>query len=154
VSDTFPRAASIADVAGGHGDLSYWLALGGRDPTIIDPRAARLPKRMQRDLRKRQTRGERVNPIRRMVERVEHADLSQFDLVVALHPDQATEPTVLACVASGVDFAIVPCCVFPIGRTRYTQDGWVNYLTSLAPGSHRARLPISGANMVIYFRTD
>lgn len=154
VSDTFPRATSIADVAGGHGDLSYWLALSGRDPTIIDPRSARLPKRMQRDLRKRQHRGEQVNPIRRMVERVEHVDLSQFDLVAALHPDQATEPTVLACHASGTDFAIVPCCVFPLGQTRYTQEGWVNYLMSLAPGSCRALLPISGANLVIYSSTD
>lgn len=55
---TFPEAVFIADVAGGHGDLSYWLADSGRDATIIDPRAARFPKWIQRDLRKRRVRGE------------------------------------------------------------------------------------------------
>jgi hypothetical protein len=148
----FPEAVSIADVAGGHGDLSYWLAIGGRAPTIVDPRAARFPKWIQRDLRKRRVRGERTSPIRRLVARVEDVDLREFDLVVALHPDQATEPTILGCLASGVDFAIVPCCVFPIDQTRYTQEGWVNYLVSLAPGTRCVQLPIRGANTAIFSR--
>ncbi len=147
---TFPEAVSIADVAGGHGDLSYWLAIGGREPTIIDPRAARFPKWIQRDLRKRRLRGERTNPIRRVVASVEDVELGEFDLVVALHPDQATEPTILGCLASGVDFAIVPCCVFPLDQTRYTREGWVSYLVSLAPGIQSSRLPIRGANLAIF----
>ena len=34
-------------------------------------------------------------------------------LVLGLHPDQATEPIVDACLAAGKAFAVVPCCVFP-----------------------------------------
>lgn len=151
---TFPDAVSVADVAGGHGDLSYWLALSGRDPTIIDPRAARFPKWIQRDLRKRRARGEHTRPIQRVTARVEDVDLRHFDLVVALHPDQATVPTVLGCLASGVDFAVVPCCVFPRDHTHYSQEEWVDYLQSLAPGSQRARLPIRGANLAIFLKTD
>lgn len=151
---TFPEAVSIADVAGGHGDLSYWLAISGRDPTIIDPRTARLPKWIQRDLRKRRLRGERTNLIRRVLASVEDVDLRDFDLVVALHPDQATEPTILGCLEGGVDFAVVPCCVFPVDQTRYTQEGWVDYLVTLAPGTQRARLPIRGANLVVFSKAE
>jgi hypothetical protein len=153
IRDMFPVAVSVADVAGGHGDLSYWLAIDGREPTIIDPRPARFPKWIQRDLRKRMTNGKQARPIRRVEARVEDSELHAYDLVVALHPDQATEPTILACRESGVNFAVVPCCVFPIGRTRYTQEGWINYLSSLAPGTRRARLPIRGASTVIFRRT-
>ena len=101
-------------------------------------------------MRKRRLRGERTNPIRRVVASVEDVELGEFDLVVALHPDQATEPTILGCLASGVDFAIVPCCVFPLDQTRYTREGWVSYLVSLAPGIQCARLPIRGANLAIF----
>jgi hypothetical protein len=34
-------------------------------------------------------------------------------MVVGMHPDEATEPIVDACLKSGKAFAVVPCCVFP-----------------------------------------
>lgn len=36
-----------------------------------------------------------------------------FSLVVAVHPDQATDPALEYALEAGAAFAIVPCCVFP-----------------------------------------
>lgn len=38
---------------------------------------------------------------------------ARCDVVVGMHPDQATEPIVDFALAAGKPFAIVPCCVFP-----------------------------------------
>jgi hypothetical protein len=35
---TFPAAATVADIAGGHGELAFWLGELGLRPTIVDPR--------------------------------------------------------------------------------------------------------------------
>ena len=40
-------------------------------------------------------------------------DLADCDVLVGMHPDQATEPIVDAALAMGKPFAVVPCCVFP-----------------------------------------
>jgi hypothetical protein len=49
--------------------------------------------------------------------RAEHPELQaafeRCSVVLGLHPDQATEPIVDACVAAGKAFVVVPCCVFP-----------------------------------------
>ena len=54
------------------------------------------------------------DPARR---RAEHPELQgafeRCSVVLGLHPDQATEPIVDACVAAGKPFVVVPCCVFP-----------------------------------------
>ena len=39
---TFPVAAMVADVAGGHGELAFWLAELVLRPVVVDPRPAAL----------------------------------------------------------------------------------------------------------------
>ena len=39
--------------------------------------------------------------------------IARCDVLVGMHPDQATEPVVDAAIALGKPFAVVPCCVFP-----------------------------------------
>ena len=147
---TFPHADRIADVAGGHGELSYWLHELGRDAVVVEPRDVRFPRWIQRDLRKRAVRDGHLTIIERVTLPIEQVDLGAYDLVVALHPDQATEPAVRAAVAHGVDFAVVPCCVFAMDGTKYSSQGWLDYLASLAPGTRTGRLPIEGANTVLW----
>jgi hypothetical protein len=48
---TFPAAATVADVAGGHGELAFWLSELGLRPTIVDPRPATFPRWIHRTLR-------------------------------------------------------------------------------------------------------
>jgi Ser/Thr protein kinase RdoA (MazF antagonist) len=152
---TFPAATSVADVAGGHGELAFWLGELGLRPVVIDPRPVTFPRWIHRRLRKRAVCGGRrigIERIERVVARVEDADLRRFDLVVALHPDEATEPVVRAAVAHGADFAVVPCCVFPLDGIRRSRAGWLTHLASLAPGARVSALPIGGANVVLWWR--
>ena len=41
------------------------------------------------------------------------AVVQQADVIIGLHPDEATEPLVDAAIRYGKPFALVPCCVFP-----------------------------------------
>ena len=157
----FPTATTVADVAGGHGELAFWLAEMGVRPTIIDPRPATFPRWVHRTLRKRAVRqgpGGPGNPggkpvsIERLLAPVEDVDLRPFDLVAALHPDAATEPAVRAAVAQETDFAVVPCCVFPLDGIRRSRAAWLAHLASLAPGVRVSALPIEGANTVLWWR--
>jgi hypothetical protein len=152
---TFPTATTVADVAGGHGELAFWLAELGLRPTIVDPRPAAFPRWIQRILRKRAVRGGtggRPAGIDRLLARVDDVGLRAFDLVAALHPDAATEPAVRAAVAQGIDFAVVPCCVFPLDGVRRSRAAWLTHLESLAPGARVGELPIEGANGVLWWR--
>src|SRR5919198_2741821 len=152
---TFPAATTVADVAGGHGELAFWLAELGLRPTIIDPRPATFPRWVHRTLRKRAVRGGpggRPVSIERLLAPVEDVDLRPFDLVAALHPDAATELAVRAAVAQGVDFAVVPCCVFPLDGIRRSRAAWLAHLAFLAPGVRVSALPIGGANAVLWWR--
>ncbi len=150
---TFISAHHIADIAGGHGDLAYWLHELGRHAVIIDPREATFSRRrIHHALRKQAVRSGRLVSIERQRVLIEDVGLSEFDLIVALHPDEATEPALRAAVAHGIDFAIVPCCVFPLDGVRRTQEEWLHYLASLAPGVQVSKLPIAGANVVLWKR--
>ena len=79
-------------------------------------------------------------------------DLRAFDLIVALHPDEATEHVVRAAIALGKDFAVVPCCSFPIDGVRRSTESWREYLASLSSEIVTTRLPVDGANTVLYRR--
>jgi methyltransferase family protein len=147
---TFPDSRRIADIAGGHGELSFWLHEFGHTSVVIDPRPSRLPPKLARELRKRAVRTGEVMTIERRTARIEEVDLSEFDLIAALHPDQATEPAIRAAVAAGVAFAVVPCCVFAADGRSYSREGWIDHLAALAPGIRRSTLPISGARTVLW----
>ncbi len=151
---TFPRSRRIADIAGGHGELSFWLNEFGHESVVIEPRGSRLPRKVTRELRKRAIRTGVVTTIRRITAAIEDVDLAEFDLVAALHPDQATEPAIRAALTTGLDFAVVPCCVFPLDGSRYTREEWLDYLAALAPGIRRSELPITGARSVLWRQAE
>ncbi|MFC1601159.1 methyltransferase [Candidatus Sumerlaeota bacterium] len=153
VARTFPEATRVADVAGGHGVVAFFLRELGLASTTIDTRDTGLPRRMRRQLRKRSVAQGRLIEVPRIVADIRELDLSEFDLVVALHPDEATEPTVRAAVEQHKAFAIVPCCVFSLDGVKRSREGWVDYLASLAPGATTDTLPIDGANKVVWRRT-
>ncbi|MCZ6644105.1 MAG: hypothetical protein O7F71_21225 [Gammaproteobacteria bacterium] len=154
VEETFPQTQRIADIAGGSGQLSFWLHELGKEPTIIDPRETRLPSWLRRKLRKRSLREGRLIQVKRLRRTVEEADLDNFDLLVAMHPDEATEPALRQALDNDMDFAIVPCCVFPMDGLKRSREEWPLYLASLAPGIETADLPIDGANTVLWRRRE
>jgi hypothetical protein len=61
--------------------------------------------------------------------------LADCDVLVGMHPDQATEPIIDAALALGKSFAVVPCCVFPdLFPDRQTPEGTPvrNYMELMA----------------------
>ena len=152
VEDTFPQAHCVADIAGGTGQLSFWLHELGKESTIVDPRETRLPSWLRRKLRKQSRSEGRLIEVPRLRASVEEADLDSFDLLVAMHPDEATEPALRQALDKDMDFAIVPCCVFPMDGVRRSQEEWPLYRASLAPGIETTTLPMTGANTVLWRR--
>jgi hypothetical protein len=150
IHNTFPGHPRIADVAGGRGDLSYHLHELGLDSTIVDNRPARPSPWIHRALRKKSRAQGKLTQLARLVAKVEDIDLHDYDLIVGLHPDEATEHIVLSAVKHGRAFAVVPCCVFPLDGVKRSRQDWQDYLASLAPGTKTATLPINGANVVLY----
>ena len=147
----FPGAHRIADVGGGHGRLSVELRLRGRWPVVVDPRGdLGLPKAVRRHLRRHSMKTGCSPTFPRIHARIEDIDLSRFDLIVGLHPDQATEPLIRRAVACGLPFAVVPCCVMPLDGIRRSYQQWLEYLRSLAPHAQLCPLPFDGRNLVVF----
>jgi hypothetical protein len=83
------------------------------------------------------------------------------DVLVGMHPDQATEPIIDAALSLNKPFAVVPCCVFPdLFPERVGVDGapvrsyaqFLEYLRSKDPGIETAYLPFRGRSRVLYKR--
>jgi hypothetical protein len=86
------RVRYLADVAGGQGMLSRWLRKYGYESEVIDPRGSVL----------------RGVACRREPFRPDMADY--YDLIVGLHPDEATRAVAQAALVRPA--VLVPCCNF------------------------------------------
>jgi hypothetical protein len=82
----------VADVAGGQGMLARQLAKRNYEPEVVDPRGRVL-------------RGVRSRP-----EEFDRRMADYYDLVVGLHPDEATRAVAEAALVRPA--IIVPCCNF------------------------------------------
>lgn len=148
-SARFPR---VADVAGGTGMLSMELLRRSYSPTVIDPRRSGLPKRVRKQERKSALKtGRLLRPKFLNVEVVE-ADLSEFDLLVGLHPDEATEP--LARLATQKPVVLVPCCNKGFGVMSHGSPNAADTVRriwkSLGVPYRETLLPITGKNVVLW----
>jgi hypothetical protein len=88
--------------------------------------------------------------------------LTRTTLVLGMHPDQAAGPIVEFAVLNGIDFAVVPCCVysdeFPkrkmkSGKRVTSYDDLCQYLEELAPPGEIQRCVIphmEGKNVCLY----
>lgn len=129
----YPRAYSILCVADGQGDLARLLQDAGKNAQVIDP----VYNRAYFDRRWK----------------------SKCDLIVGLHPDEATAEIVLAGEKLKIPYLIVPCCVkgmeAEILRRRLGKhvpfDMWIKHLHKLSNSSLRqTQLRIKGANLIMY----
>jgi hypothetical protein len=130
------RALRIADVAGGKGGLH-----------------AALYQRGYRNIVTFDKRRNRANPARR------HYRFGYFgegidepyDLVVAMHPDEATDVAMKWARSRGVPYAVVPCCEKPT-VWRFDGGDWLAHLLRHAPEARTTALPMGGKNVVIWER--
>jgi len=167
-SAALSSGTGVLDVAGGRGELAFELQCVRRVPcTLIEPRPMKLDRRQAAMLRKRP---ELVPPPQiqalfddALCRAPEHAALiAGASIVVAMHPDQATEPAVDVALRCGKPFAVVPCCVFSRQFPERRLDGqpvssyehFVEYLRRKHPRSQVAYLPFQGKNCVVYVPAD
>lgn len=80
----------------------------------------------------------------------------EFAAVVALHPDQGTDHSILYAVNNTVPFLVCPCCLLPSASAfhppRHSFAAWVQHLTGLASPTHQVRehyLNLQGRNLVL-----
>ncbi len=134
-------AIRIADVAGGKGYLQMALRGYGYSKIMTYDKRPKLAKPHRSDFYQYRWFSYNLG--------------KEFDLVVAMHPDQGTDHSILYAAKNRVPFMVCPCCILPSASCfwdRHNFQGWVNHLEKLASETHdvaRIELPISGRNLVL-----
>lgn len=130
------RMLRIADVAGGKGGLHAALYQRGY------PNVVTFDKRRNR-----------ANPARSHYRYgwFDESVTEPFDLILGMHPDEATDVAMAYALERGLPYAVVPCCVkpmvWPFGGHEYGD--WLSHLARKG-GSRQAALPITGRNVVLF----
>eukprot|EP01129_Flabellula_baltica_P014438 TRINITY_DN6904_c0_g1_i1.p1 TRINITY_DN6904_c0_g1~~TRINITY_DN6904_c0_g1_i1.p1 ORF type:complete len:288 (-),score=45.84 TRINITY_DN6904_c0_g1_i1:26-805(-) len=181
IRDHFPRfeeirnKGTVIDIAGGAGALSIAMQLSHRIKcVIIDPRPYVIVDKQQRfyNLQMIPERNPHDTPPEwpeqltiwfedDWFENEEYKALwDSADLIVGLHPDQATERMVKFAYETRKPFAVVPCCVFSkLFTNRYLKDGrrvrhhheFCEYLMETYPGVKQDTITtLRGRNKVLY----
>jgi hypothetical protein len=138
VADRWPdREMRIADVAGGKGYLNAELFRRGyRNVITYDKRKDRWTIRKHYRYELFTANSERG-----------------FELVLGMHPDEATDQIIAYAARRRVPFAIVPCCARPSAYPYDWSRPWRNHLIRLARAEgfevERSILPITGAAVVL-----
>jgi len=136
IKRNFPLAKSVLVVADGNGKLSEILMSMGYNVETVE-------------IKMRDKRAKNVKFTRKLFCR---NDKITHDLIVAMHPDEATSEVVVAAKRNGIPFAVVPCCVVGYESKNVKGfDGWIKKLVQLSGGMcNMTILPISGQNLVLY----
>ena len=138
----FPKAQSVLCVADGKGELASILAEKGKRVRVIE-QAPRFTGQATKRLKYTRGTFASTTPVAE-------------DLVVGMHPDEATEAIIRAARKSGKAFAVVPCCHTPENGGKacvVSAGGWRNHLLSLWPGALSTELRgMTGRNIVIWRR--
>ena len=146
IEKRFPKWYRVVDVAGGKGYLQLALKERGfKDVVTFDcaPRKERVRKRGTKFYWRKF--GDKVNV--------------ECDLLVGMHPDEATDVIVVEAAKRDIPFAIVPCCVKPthllwMKGQKYTV--WIRGLIELAKKKkyevEEYKLRMNGKNIVLFGR--
>jgi hypothetical protein len=138
----FPnRDARIADIAGGQGWLQLALRERGYSYVVTFDK---------RKMRKRR-RG-----LEYQYRWFDFGVREEFDLLVGMHPDEATDIIVVEACRRGVPFVVCPCCVMPNATTMWAAHNYRNWLDHLERearrrgyGTERFYLRMNGKNAVL-----
>lgn len=139
ISYHFPnREQRIADVASGNGSLQQEL----RQRSFINI--------ISWDKRRRNAKGRPGYRYKLFNWRCDE----KYDLVIGMHPDEATDHIIMYAVRNNIPFVVCPCCIKPsayIYNDKSNFELWVEHLKRLARGfiitEHYLR--IDGKNLVL-----
>ena len=79
----------------------------------------------------------------------------KYDAVVAMHPDESTDATIMYALKHRVPFLVVPCCIKPSATTYKPKSYhlWLEYLTAIGESGNmrvaQSYLSIRGCNIVL-----
>lgn len=157
IERNWPQAQRVADIGGGSGLLSLELSKRGYLPTVFEPAKHNKQAAMRHAASKQEIPlgGPHEIERKRLIIRNTadcHELMEGYDLLVGLHPDEATEIIVRLGLGLRKPFAVVPCCVMPIDGRDMVEAEWIDYLRKLGSGVRSTRLDCSGKNIVLYRR--
>lgn len=145
VQRNFPDARTVLAVADGKGKLAIELAHRGYEVKIVEPKLQKFSRRFLHGQRHRGV------TFKRSLFDADEARIEE-DLIVGMHPDEATSEIVMAATAAKKPFAVVPCCI--LGRhSEHAQgfDDWIRLLKRLARKHvNQTALKMRGRNTVLY----
>ena len=146
------RFPAVADIAGGTGMLSLELLHRGYSTTVIDPRKSGLSHKVRKREKKRALKTGRLLQPTYIRSPICETDLSEFDLLIGLHPDEATEP--IARAARERPVVLVPCCSKDFGITSHGSPNATETVRRIWRGMkinwRETLLPITGKNVVLW----
>lgn len=143
----FPRARYkvVLDIAGGKGFLSFYLAKKGYLCKVID-----IVKN-----RNKAFKGSKSHNVEMIKGSFTEEMKIKGDLIVGLHPDEATEAIIEWAVKNKKPFIVCPCCLFTGSGEQFHFDEWIKHLERIAEQTHivdQQRLKIKGKNLVLIGR--
>lgn len=133
----FRKAKSVLVVGDGRGELARKLANKGFSVRVIEAR----PRFEGREHKKIDYREGWFSRDTLILE----------DVVVGMHPDEATAEIIIAAERQKKGWAVVPCCLRGL-EARGVQDfaGWLKKLAMLGTGCRKTCLPMTGKNVVLW----
>jgi hypothetical protein len=135
IKRNYPRVKKVLCVADGKGELGMSLQKVGYDVTVIDPV-------VKRDCR--------VPFIRNFF--TDDFDAEGFELLIGMHPDEATVPIIRVAKKYNIKFAVVPCCI--VGPESEKISNYFNWLARLREiAGHNVReteLPMVGMKRILF----
>jgi len=143
IKSKFPPAQyqHIADIAGGKGQMQQALIHSGYSIITYD---------------KRKGRKDRLGRFNYRYQYFSSEIKDRFDLLIGMHPDEATDVIIVEAIKRNIPFAIVPCCVKPSAVVYWGQHctkDWLIHLKSIAISGgyiiEETMLKINGKNTVL-----
>lgn len=130
-----PRIQKILCIADGKGELGESLHNAGYDVTVIDPVVKKSCK---------------VRFIRNFF--TDDFNAEDFDLLIGMHPDEATVPIIRVAKKFGKKFAVVPCCIVgPESENVGSYFNWLNKLRKIAgPNLRETDLQMFGMKRILF----
>lgn len=132
----FPNVKSVLVIADGDGELSTLLA-NRMNVRVIEAK----PRQSKKHARIKYTKGWFTSDCE-----------IEEELIVGMHPDEATGEILLAAKQQNKPCAVVPCCsVGKYAENKMTYRDWINKLTSIFHCNQYV-LPIKGKNIALFVR--